>query len=265
MLNKKVADVAKILEAMQTVNHHVKDLQKLANYLQCCEVADKKNCYLDFSDFPEDQRQPLKRLLAYDINLSYVAMEHYQVALQAYKNWNFGFYLNMSLKFKHPDDIPKESPYILAHQVTPDMDAGCLVETSDFIVTYGKDVTMNKHFSLPDIKCLTAFKNLVEADITMLYSLKDAFIRVALSDDDDQIKGTVIGRQEDSFGRQYVSVCVNDRFRYHYPSDELFRSYPDLDIEKYSGGSSESKVFGFSKDAVNDAVDTLRRFFSEER
>lgn len=261
---RKVAEVGELVNALQIVNHHAKDLQKLETYISFCLAADqltKKRQIRDLLDFGRD------------IKLCTVAKEHYNVALKAYFNWNFGFCTNMHIQFKHPDVIPNESPMSVFWDVDMDLmfaDSAtkCTVHTPDFIITYlGDNMETNTKFTLPDLDLadLVIFADKIKSDINMLYSLKNQIINRALSEKkDNSLYAIIIGRQEDENGKKYVSINLHGKL-FHYPDEKLFYEHPDLPVNKFSGGASNKSLYCFKKLEVREAVNTLSAFLTEKR
>lgn len=261
-MDKRDFNAADILTAVQTINHHVKDLQKLERYIDFCFVS--ANC-------SDEQVQLMRREsldAGHDIALCKVASKHYGVMLRAYLNWNYGIFTDMTVEFKNPTQIPSESP------LTAVLDAEnilfdnplMVVDTTDFIIRTTSVIIKNDKFILPDLDVadLVLFKDRIGADINMLYDLKDRVMDIALLEDDDLLYATVIGRQVDDTGRKYVSVNLNGKL-YHYPSDELFAEHPDFPIEQFTSGASKKKIFDFEKAEVDDAITTIRNFIFPER
>lgn len=262
-MDKRDFSAADVLTAVQTINHHVKDLQKLAKYIDFCLVSEKCS---------SEQVQLMRREALdaeHDIALSKVAINHYGVMLRAYLNWNYGIFTDMTVEFKNPTQIPSESP------LTAVLDAEnmlfdnplMVVDTTDFIIRTTSVIIKNDKFILPDLDVvdLVLFRDKVGADIDMMYDLKDRIMDIALEkDNNDFLYATVVGRQVDDTGRKYVSVSMNGKL-YHYPSDELFAEHPDFPIEKFTSGASKKKIFCFEKAEVDDAINTIRNFIFSKR
>lgn len=262
-MDKRDFNAADVLTAVQTINHHAKDLQKLAKYIDFCFVS-VKNC-------SNEQVQLMRELLdtGHDIELCKVASNHYGVMLKAYLNWNYGILTDMDIEFKNPTQIPSESPLEALFDAETILFESPLmvVETTDFIIRRTSVFAKNNKFILPDLDVadLVLFRDKVGADINMMYDLKDRIMDIALeTDNNDFLYATVIGRQVDDTGRKYVSVSMNGKL-YHYPSDEIFAEHPDFPIEKFTSGASKKKIFCFEKAEVDDAINTIRNFIFSKR
>lgn len=182
-MDKRDFNAADILTAVQTINHHVKDLQKLERYIDFCFVS--ANC-------SDEQVQLMRREsldAGHDIALCKVASKHYGVMLRAYLNWNYGIFTDMTVEFKNPTQIPSESP------LTAVLDAEnmlfdnplMVVDTTDFIIRTTSVIIKNDKFILPDLDVvdLVLFRDKVGADIDMMYDLKDRIMDIALEKDNN--------------------------------------------------------------------------------
>lgn len=67
---------------------------------------------------------------------------------------------------------------------------------------------------------------------------------------------------QDENGRKYVSINLHGKL-FHYPDEKLFYEHPDLPVDKFSGGASNTTIYCFKKLEVREAVNTLSAYLTE--
>lgn len=76
---EKMMDNNEVLEAVRTINHHVKDLVKLEKYLEYCEIAEEHNCRFTYDDLEKEPAEELEELLSNRCSLDWVSQKHYGI------------------------------------------------------------------------------------------------------------------------------------------------------------------------------------------
>lgn len=262
----------KVLEAVRTVNHHVKDLIKLEKYLKYCKIAESHNCHFTFDDLAADQAEELKELLSNRCNLDWVSKVHYGIRLNAIQNEHFSEKIVKCTEGNNAASAESEGVDIVAEllKMEEELEKEKNNMYADIIIENWNDpdeeLVLVDEFLLPEINSIAAFKGLVRCDIDLFYALKDIFIETFLLDPlSSEFDVRLTERQKDEYGNKYICITANVNFKFHYPSEQIYDVRTDLPETEFKGGSGEHGFWGIKKDDVVDAILIIRSFLKGRR
>lgn len=269
---EKMMDNNEVLEAVRTINHHVKDLVKLEKYLEYCEIAEEHNCRFTYDDLEKEPAEELEELLSNRCSLDWVSQEHYGIRLNASQNEHFSKKIVKRTGESNAGSSASEGVDIVEEllKMEEELEKGKDNMYSDIICMDWNDpdeeLVLVDEFLLPEIKSITAFKKLVKCDIDLLYALKDIFIETYLLDSlSSEFDVRLTERQKDEYGNKYICITANVGFKYHYPSEQIYDARTDLPETEFKGGSGEHGFWGIKKDDVVDAILIIRSFLKGRR
>lgn len=115
---EKMMDNNEVLEAVRTINHHVKDLVKLEKYLEYCEIAEEHNCRFTYDDLEKEPAEELEELLSNRCSLDWVSQKHYGILQFSAVDGEGNILLNTYVKAHFKKKWPEASRI---NKITPDM------------------------------------------------------------------------------------------------------------------------------------------------
>ena len=229
-----------VYAALETLNHHVKDVTKLSEYLYFCDCAVKSNCKFWIDD--PDKHYQVRQLLEKADELDRFAKEHYGVDLQAVKNYKFG-----TVEEVVPEEY-KDSTKAQGDEMCWDWDEldawfeGELEDEVDIEVEIPKEKVVYDDFILPDISItgLDGLRKRVKADKDCIYALKDKVLNYALDEGETEGVQIKITGCDEKHGRKYISLVVmtiGGTYKFHRPVDSVeedsrkIKSFADFEMK----------------------------------
>ena len=215
-----------VLDSLLLLNHHVKDLKWLKDWLWVC--GDPKERYALFK-----QNQNYEPSLGSPLDkLDQVAYEHYDIRLNAGSNIGYGAL--RSVPFIGFDDWD-DSDY-------------CVDDNVDFIYPEGDLDKLNQR---------------VYQDYKYIYGLKDICIRYLLfNEEKENVIAKVVAREigEDDRKLIGVEIKVGDKaYKFHNRSEEFFEAYSEIQVTE-NAHKAKFKIYNFSRIEVADALREIEDF-----
>lgn len=252
-----------VYAALETLNHHVKDVTKLSEYLYFCDCAVKSNCKFWIDD--PDKHYQVRQLLEKADELDEFAKEHYGVALQAVKNYKFGT-VEEVVSEEYKDHTKTEEGMCWDWD---DLDAwfeGEVEDEVDIEVEIPKKEVMYDEFVLPDMSLvdLSSLRQRVKADKDYVYELKKIVLNYALCEGAAEGIQIRITGCEEKHGRKYISLIVktsDGTYKFHYPVEGDSRLQEELSDKKIkSFVDFEIKIWNLPCETVTAALKVVKHF-----
>jgi hypothetical protein len=227
-----------VYAALETLNHHVKDVTKLSEYLYFCDCAVKSNCKFWIDD--PDKHYQVRQLLEKADELDRFAKEHYGVDLQAVKNYKFG-----TVEEVVPEEYKDPTKAQGDGMCWDEWDAwleGEVEDEVDIEVEIPKKEVMYDEFVLPDMSLvdLSSLRQRVKADKDFIYELKDIVLNYALEEGETEGVQIKITGCDEKHGKRYVSLIVktcDGTYKFHRPVDSVeddsrkIKSFVDFEMK----------------------------------
>lgn len=255
-----------VYAALETLNHHVKDVTKLSEYLYFCDCAVKSNCKFWIDD--PDKHYQVRQLLEKADELDEFAKEHYGVALQAVKNYKFGT-VEEVVSEEYKNHTKTEEGMCGDWDEWAEWDAwlnGELKDEVDIEVEVPKVKVVYDDFILPEIS-ISGLDNLrlrVKADKGYIYELKKIVLNYALCEGAAEGIQIRITGCEEKHGQKYVSLIVktsDGTYKFHCPVEGNSRFQKELlDKKIKSFVDFEIKVWNLPSEKVAAALKVVEHF-----
>lgn len=228
-----------VYAALETLNHHVKDVTKLSEYLYFCDCAVKNNCKFWIDD--PDKHYQVRQLLEKADELDEFAKEHYGVALQAVKNYKFGT-VEEVVSEEYKDHTKTEEGMCWDWDDLAAWFEGEVEDEVDIEVEIPKKEVMYDEFVLPDMSLvdLSSLRQRVKADKDFIYELKDIVLNYALEEGETEGVQIKITGCDEKHGKRYVSLIVktcDGTYKFHRPVDSVeddsrkIKSFADFEMK----------------------------------
>lgn len=213
--------MCEVLDALQIVNHHVKDLKHIRDWLWVCEC-------------PKERYTEFKHQLGYRSsldNLDQVALEQYGVELNAASNSGYGVLDSMPII-----GFDDEAEYCIED------------DSADFIYPEGDLDKLNQRIS-KDYDYIYVLK-----DICIRYFLYNAEKENVIA----KVVAREIG--EDGRKLIGVEIKVgNKAYKFHNRSEEFFEAHSEIPVNE-NAHKVRFKIYNFAKSEVADALEKIEDF-----
>lgn len=216
-----------VLKALWTMNHHVKDLKYVQDWLWICGRPEER-----YEKYKRERRDFSSCQIYND--LDEVAKEHYNVDLMASRNVLY-----------NPSEVEER-------------DEDGLVDL-DFY--YVEDTAAS--FVYPATSNFDALKENVSTDYKYIYRLKRVFLEYIMENQaEEKVSAQVISRivGKDNQKLVCIQVCTTKHtYKFHHGSEVLYNLNPEVPEEEKIG-KSKIKIFKFSKNEICNAKKTVEEF-----
>lgn len=216
--------MVEVLNAMQLLNRHVKDLKWIKEWLRVCKCP-KERC-------PEFKRKQGYRSSLDDMDKA--AYEHYGVQLNAACNVGYGT----------ADSVP-----IIGFDDWDEAEYYIEEESSDFVY--------------PDTDDIEELRSRIKQDYDYIYATKDLFINYFLVNaEKENATANIIKREHRDDGHKTIGVEIiisHKSYRFHCRSEHYYDLHPEIPVDE-SKQEAKFNIYNYSKSEVANAMQIVEEF-----